>query len=320
MPSRNGTEAAAVNERMYLVRVLEDRLQALCLDGLAGDLHFSKGQEAIPVGVCSMLRPSDYVVTHHRTIAHAIAKGVPLGPLVIFVFVSGALKLLYHVGDVLRWLTTRQKEIRSGRILVRVLVRILIVAERILNVAADRILAGKTLAQRLPTLANVSFSWMLIVYLALLTAEEFKKGWTQAHLHVELNIVMVLVIFLGMAAILLNKEHEVVIQKTTVFNAASNAALIRMASASAAAIMFARARSASEASAPAAGAAGVAAVSGAAGVGVVSGAAGVGVVSGPAGAAAWTLWVAGMGGGGGGGGALPVARAATNRAVPLALS
>ena len=82
MPSRNGTEAAAVNERMYLVRVLEDRLQALCLDGLAGDLHFSKGQEAIPVGVCSMLRPSDYVVTHHRTIAHAIAKGVPLKPLV----------------------------------------------------------------------------------------------------------------------------------------------------------------------------------------------------------------------------------------------
>ena len=68
-------------ERMFFIRCLEDRLQELCLQGLGGDLHFSKGQEAIPVGVMAALRPSDYAVTHHRTIAHAIAKGVPLRPL-----------------------------------------------------------------------------------------------------------------------------------------------------------------------------------------------------------------------------------------------
>ena len=28
------------------------------------------------------MRPTDYLVTHHRSIAHAVAKGVPLGPLV----------------------------------------------------------------------------------------------------------------------------------------------------------------------------------------------------------------------------------------------
>lgn len=63
---------------MLLIRAVEDKLQSLCLEGLAGDLHFSRGQEAISVGVCAALRDTDYVVTHHRSIAHAIAKGVPL--------------------------------------------------------------------------------------------------------------------------------------------------------------------------------------------------------------------------------------------------
>ena len=66
---------------MLLIRTVEDRLQELCNEGLAGDLHFSRGQEAIAVGVCAAMRPTDYLVTHHRTIAHAIAKGVPLEPL-----------------------------------------------------------------------------------------------------------------------------------------------------------------------------------------------------------------------------------------------
>ena len=68
---------------MVLIRVLEDRLQELCNTGvLAADLHFCKGQEAIPVGICAALRETDYLVAHHRTIAHAVAKGVPLEPLV----------------------------------------------------------------------------------------------------------------------------------------------------------------------------------------------------------------------------------------------
>lgn len=76
------TVPLSVLEQMVLVRLLEDRLQELCLEGLGADLHFSQGQEAIPVGVCAALRETDYVVTHHRSIAHAVAKGVPLLPLV----------------------------------------------------------------------------------------------------------------------------------------------------------------------------------------------------------------------------------------------
>mgnify|MGYP001565348061 FL=1 len=66
---------------MLRIRLIEDRLQELCLLGEGADLHFSKGQEAISTGVCTVLRDSDYLVAHHRTIAHAIAKGVPLYPL-----------------------------------------------------------------------------------------------------------------------------------------------------------------------------------------------------------------------------------------------
>src|SRR5207245_4255824 len=69
-------------ERTLTVTLLEEELQQLCALGEAGDLHFNKGQEAISVGVCAALKPTDYIVTHHRTIAHAIAKGIELKPLV----------------------------------------------------------------------------------------------------------------------------------------------------------------------------------------------------------------------------------------------
>lgn len=69
-------------KQMQFIRVLEDELQKLCDLGEAGDLHLNKGQEAIAVGAMAAIRPTDYVATHHRTIAHAVAKGVPLYPLV----------------------------------------------------------------------------------------------------------------------------------------------------------------------------------------------------------------------------------------------
>lgn len=69
-------------KKLLTIRLLEERLQELCYLGEAGDLHFNKGQEAISVGVCAALNQNDYIVTHHRTIAHAIAKGMPLKPLV----------------------------------------------------------------------------------------------------------------------------------------------------------------------------------------------------------------------------------------------
>ena len=70
-------------ETMLLIRALETRLQALCDAGeCKADLHFGTGQEAIAAGVCAALSPQDVVVCHHRMIPWAVARGVPLLPLV----------------------------------------------------------------------------------------------------------------------------------------------------------------------------------------------------------------------------------------------
>lgn len=72
----------AAYRTMLRIRVLEDELQKLCLAGDAGDLHFSKGQEAIAVGVTAAIQQRDLFATHHRTIAHEIASGAAMYPLV----------------------------------------------------------------------------------------------------------------------------------------------------------------------------------------------------------------------------------------------
>lgn len=75
-------ELVKLYRKMLLIRAVEDRLQSYCDQGLAGDLHFNKGQEAIAVGVCAALTRWDRMVTHHRTIAHQIARGAELEPLI----------------------------------------------------------------------------------------------------------------------------------------------------------------------------------------------------------------------------------------------
>lgn len=70
-------------DRMVFLRVLQERLQALCDAGeCEADLHLGVGQEAIPVGVCAALRSQDVLLCHHRMIGWAVSKGVPLASLV----------------------------------------------------------------------------------------------------------------------------------------------------------------------------------------------------------------------------------------------
>jgi len=49
---------------------------------IPGFIHLSIGQEASSVGVCSMLRPDDYITTTHRGHGHVIAKGADLKKMV----------------------------------------------------------------------------------------------------------------------------------------------------------------------------------------------------------------------------------------------
>lgn len=63
-------------ERMSLIRHFEQRVAELFAQGhLPGFVHLYIGQEAVAVGVCSALKPDDYISSTHRGHGHTIAKG-----------------------------------------------------------------------------------------------------------------------------------------------------------------------------------------------------------------------------------------------------
>jgi TPP-dependent pyruvate/acetoin dehydrogenase alpha subunit len=72
----------AAFERMVLIREFESEIHRLFLKGeVHGTTHLSAGQEAVPVGVCVALEPSDYVAGTYRGHGHALAKGTDPEPL-----------------------------------------------------------------------------------------------------------------------------------------------------------------------------------------------------------------------------------------------
>jgi acetoin:2,6-dichlorophenolindophenol oxidoreductase subunit alpha len=67
---------------MWRIRHFEERVgQLKRADEVYGLIHLSVGQEGVAAGVCGQLRSEDAVYSGHRAHGHAIAKGVPLGPL-----------------------------------------------------------------------------------------------------------------------------------------------------------------------------------------------------------------------------------------------
>jgi pyruvate dehydrogenase E1 component alpha subunit len=72
---------------MVRMRAFEDA----CAEGiktgeLRGELHLAQGQEGIAAGMVGTLRPGDWMVSTHRAHLHAIAKGVPLFPLLAEIY------------------------------------------------------------------------------------------------------------------------------------------------------------------------------------------------------------------------------------------
>ena len=61
------------------LRKFEDKVYQLFLKGeLPGTIHQYQGQEAVAVGICSVLEKSDWITSTHRPHGHAIAKGVSM--------------------------------------------------------------------------------------------------------------------------------------------------------------------------------------------------------------------------------------------------
>ncbi len=69
----------ALYREMKTIRVFEDTCVAAHKAGeFGGYIHSSAGQEAVSVGVCSMLRRDDRVTSTHRGHGHGLAKGADL--------------------------------------------------------------------------------------------------------------------------------------------------------------------------------------------------------------------------------------------------
>ena len=61
---------------MVRIRTFEETAHKEFLKGeMPGFLHLYSGEEAIATGVMSVLRPDDYISSHHRGHGHLIAKG-----------------------------------------------------------------------------------------------------------------------------------------------------------------------------------------------------------------------------------------------------
>jgi TPP-dependent pyruvate/acetoin dehydrogenase alpha subunit len=72
---------------MALIRAFELSVSELYRDGeIPGFVHTSLGQEAVAVGVCSRLRPDDYMATTHRGHGHCLAKGADPGGMMAELF------------------------------------------------------------------------------------------------------------------------------------------------------------------------------------------------------------------------------------------
>ncbi len=79
MMASRGDEFAELHRRMRVIRVFEDTCVAAHKAGeIPGYIHSSAGQEAVPVGVCSVLRRDDRITSTHRGHGHGLAKGADL--------------------------------------------------------------------------------------------------------------------------------------------------------------------------------------------------------------------------------------------------
>jgi len=67
---------------MILIRRFEEKCAELySAEKIRGFLHLYVGEEAVAVGVCAALEPDDAVVATYREHGHALARGVPAGPI-----------------------------------------------------------------------------------------------------------------------------------------------------------------------------------------------------------------------------------------------
>jgi TPP-dependent pyruvate/acetoin dehydrogenase alpha subunit len=97
--------AIEMYRRMVLIREFDTLVPRLVQMGrIKGTAHSAVGQEAVAVGGCLALRPTDHITSTHRGHGHAIAKGVDVGAMMAELFgrpsgVSGGKGGSMHIAD-----------------------------------------------------------------------------------------------------------------------------------------------------------------------------------------------------------------------------
>jgi acetoin:2,6-dichlorophenolindophenol oxidoreductase subunit alpha len=72
----DGARRQQMLRKMILLRAFEEKLEELYQrKAMFGSTHSYRGQEAIAVGVCAALQPTDLIASYHRGTGHIIAKG-----------------------------------------------------------------------------------------------------------------------------------------------------------------------------------------------------------------------------------------------------
>jgi 2-oxoisovalerate dehydrogenase E1 component len=101
-------EVLGLYRGMQRIRAFEEQVIKLFKAGeFSGFLHTGIGQEGVAVGVCSVLRPTDWITATHRSHGHLLAKGVPMGPLLAEIYgktngICGGVAGHVHMADLSR--------------------------------------------------------------------------------------------------------------------------------------------------------------------------------------------------------------------------
>src|SRR5262245_4767110 len=74
-PIDAGLARRLLAEMMLIRRFEEKAAEAYALGKIGGFLHLYIGEEAVAVGVSSVLRPDDYAISAYREHGHCLAKG-----------------------------------------------------------------------------------------------------------------------------------------------------------------------------------------------------------------------------------------------------
>lgn len=78
----SAAEALRLFHRMQLIRTFEEQVRNLYSGGMIpGLVHLCAGQEAVAVGVCSLLGVDDMIASNHRGHGHCLAKGADMARL-----------------------------------------------------------------------------------------------------------------------------------------------------------------------------------------------------------------------------------------------